>query len=143
ENLAALVATRETLASDEALARPMSIRNSDRSVGAALSGEIVRRRRECAISDAPLVREFRGSAGQSFGAFLADGITFHLTGEANDYVGKSLSGGTIVIASGAAASRRGDVLAGNTVLYGATSGQLYIGGRAGESLACSQKRALA
>jgi len=66
-------------------------------------------------------QEFHGAAGQSFGAFLAEGVTLKLNGEANDYVGKGLSGGTIAITAGLAASRRGDVLAGNTVLYGATS----------------------
>ena len=78
-----------------------------------------------------------------FGAFLADGVTLKLSGEANDYVGKGLSGGTIAISAGSAASRRGDVLAGNTVLYGATSGQLYISGRAGERFAVRNSGALA
>jgi glutamate synthase domain-containing protein 3 len=88
-------------------------------------------------------QEFHGSAGQSFGAFLASGITLILRGEANDYVGKGLSGGTICISSGPAASRRGDVLVGNTVLYGATSGQLYVAGRAGERFAVRNSGALA
>jgi glutamate synthase (NADPH/NADH) large chain len=70
-----------------------------------------------------------------FGAFLGTGIRFHLNGAANDYVGKGLSGGTIAIEAGNGASRRGDVLAGNTVLYGATSGELYIAGQAGERFA--------
>jgi glutamate synthase domain-containing protein 3 len=83
----------------------------------------------------PLEVHFRGTAGQSFGAFLGAGIKFHLTGAANDYVGKGLSGGTIAIEAGNGASRRGDVLAGNTVLYGATSGELYIAGQAGERFA--------
>src|SRR5712692_265397 len=86
---------------------------------------------------------FHGAAGQSFGAFLAEGVTLKLKGEANDYVGKGLSGGTIAIAAGLAASRRGDVLAGNTVLYGATSGQLFIAGRAGERFAVRNSGALA
>jgi glutamate synthase domain-containing protein 3 len=90
-----------------------------------------------------LTKEFHGCAGQSFGAFLADGITLTLSGEANDYVGKGLSGGTIAIAASSAASRRGDVLAGNTVLYGATSGQLFVAGRAGERFAVRNSGALA
>jgi glutamate synthase domain-containing protein 3 len=90
-----------------------------------------------------MTQEYHGSAGQSFGAFLAEGITLKLNGEANDYVGKGLSGGVISIAAGAAASRRGDVLAGNTVLYGATSGQLYVSGRAGERFAVRNSGALA
>lgn len=90
-----------------------------------------------------MIKEFHGCAGQSFGAFLADGITLMLSGEANDYVGKGLSGGTIAIAASPAASRRGDVLAGNTVLYGATSGQLFVAGRAGERFAVRNSGALA
>jgi glutamate synthase domain-containing protein 3 len=87
--------------------------------------------------------DFRGSAGQSFGAFLVKGVHFRLSGEANDYVGKGLSGGTIAITAGAAASQRGDVLAGNTVLYGATSGELYVAGRAGERFAVRNSGAFA
>jgi glutamate synthase (NADPH/NADH) large chain len=119
------------------------IRNSDRSVGAGISGEVMRRRSKGGEFTQPISREFHGAAGQSFGAFLADGLTLKLTGEANDYVGKGLSGGTISISAGSAASRRGDVLAGNTVLYGATSGQLYIAGRAGERFAVRNSGALA
>ncbi len=119
------------------------IRNSDRSVGAGISGEVMRRRSKGGSFSTEISREFHGSAGQSFGAFLAAGLTLKLTGEANDYVGKGLSGGTISISAGSAASRRGDVLAGNTVLYGATSGQLYIAGRAGERFAVRNSGALA
>jgi glutamate synthase (NADPH) large chain len=90
-----------------------------------------------------IAQAFDGSAGQSFGAFLADGVTLKLNGEANDYVGKGLSGGTIALSAGSAASRRGDVLAGNTVLYGATSGQLYVAGRAGERFCVRNSGALA
>ncbi|HZC65601.1 MAG TPA: hypothetical protein VE545_03440, partial [Candidatus Dormibacteraeota bacterium] len=119
------------------------IRNSDRSVGAGISGELMRRRSKGEDAAMEIHREFHGSAGQSFGAFLAEGVSLKLRGEANDYVGKGLSGGTISISAGAAASRRGDVLAGNTVLYGATSGQLYIAGRAGERFAVRNSGALA
>ena len=92
-----------------------------------------------------LAVEFRGAAGQSFGAFLIKGIRFRLRGEANDYVGKSLSGGTIAVTSGRRrfASSKGHVLAGNTVLYGATSGELYIAGRAGDRFAVRNSGALA
>ena len=126
-------------------AQPQSIQNSDRSIGAGISGELMRSRRNGgqAPSSEELTREFRGAAGQSFGAFLAAGVTLSLTGEANDYVGKGLSGGTIAISASSAASRRGDVLAGNTVLYGATSGQLFIAGRAGERFAVRNSGALA
>jgi glutamate synthase domain-containing protein 2/glutamate synthase domain-containing protein 1/glutamate synthase domain-containing protein 3 len=124
-------------------AESQPIHNSDRSVGAGLSGELMRRRSHNLAEEGEITQAFDGSAGQSFGAFLADGVTLKLTGEANDYVGKGLSGGTISLAAGSAASRRGDVLAGNTVLYGATSGQLYVAGRAGERFAVRNSGALA
>jgi glutamate synthase domain-containing protein 3 len=90
-----------------------------------------------------VIREFRGTAGQSFGAFLAEGVTLKLHGEANDYVGKGLSGGTLVVRAGNSASKRGDVLVGNTVLYGATSGQLFVSGQAGERFAVRNSGAVA
>jgi glutamate synthase (ferredoxin) len=110
------------------------IHNFHRSIGAHFSGERMSQRIQ--QNEGPgTMREFRGTAGQSFGAFLTTGLTLKLFGEANDYVGKGLSGGTIVIRAGHNASKRGDVLAGNTVLYGATSGQLYVAGQAGERFA--------
>src|SRR5215468_666854 len=119
-----------------------AIYNFHRSIGTHLSGE--RMRQQIGNESAPEVsREFRGTAGQSFGAFLASGLTLKLFGEANDYVGKGLSGGTIVIGAGANASKRGDVLVGNTVLYGATSGQLYVAGQAGERFAVRNSGAVA
>jgi glutamate synthase domain-containing protein 2/glutamate synthase domain-containing protein 1/glutamate synthase domain-containing protein 3 len=124
-------------------AESQPIHNSDRSVGAGLSGELMRRRSHDLPEEGAITQAFDGSAGQSFGAFLAEGVTLKLTGEANDYVGKGLSGGTIALAAGSAASRRGDVLAGNTVLYGATSGQLYVAGRAGERFGVRNSGALA
>jgi glutamate synthase (ferredoxin) len=120
-----------------------SIANSDRTVGAHLSGQILRRTPFQNLQNETIDCEFRGVAGQSFGAFLISGLRFRLRGEANDYVGKSLSGGTIAISAGPQASRRGDVLAGNTVLYGATSGELYVAGRAGERFAIRNSGALA
>ncbi|MBV8514975.1 MAG: glutamate synthase large subunit [Acidobacteria bacterium] len=127
----------------EERARPQTIHNFDRSVGAGLSGELMRRRVHNVCEDREVVQAFEGAAGQSFGAFLTEGVTLKLNGEANDYVGKGLSGGTIALSAGSAASRRGDVLAGNTVLYGATSGQLYVAGRAGERFAVRNSGALA
>ena len=106
------------------------IRNADRSVGAGLSGEIAARFGADGIPDGSVQVDFRGVAGQSFGAFLARGVTFALRGEANDYVGKGLSGGLIAILPPEA--REGDVLAGNVIAYGATSGAIHVGGRAGE-----------
>jgi glutamate synthase (ferredoxin) len=122
---------------------PQAIHNSDRSVGTGLSGELMRRRAQRRNLENQISLAFAGSAGQSFGAFLADGVSLKLTGEANDYVGKGMSGGVISVAAGSAASRRGDVLAGNTVLYGATGGQLYVAGRAGERFAVRNSGALA
>src|SRR5580704_12223627 len=104
----------------------LPICNADRSVGAHLSGYILRRTNFDGLAGRNVQCEFRGSAGQSFGAFLIPGLHFKLFGDANDYVGKSLSGGTIAISAGASAAQRGAVLAGNTVLYGATSGKLFI-----------------
>ena len=118
------------------------ITNSDRAIGAHLSGEVLRRRNGAEMAGV-IASEFIGTAGQSFGAFLIPGVKFRLLGEANDYVGKGLSGGSLTITSGEAASRRGDVLVGNTVLYGATSGELYVAGRAGERFAVRNSGALA
>jgi glutamate synthase domain-containing protein 3 len=107
--------------------------NSDRAVGARLGGEIASR----FGGGAPPGRirvGFTGSAGQSFGAFLTDGVRLALDGEANDYVGKSMSGGRIVVRA-PAGDAGNPVLVGNTVLYGATGGELYVAGRAGERFA--------
>jgi glutamate synthase domain-containing protein 2/glutamate synthase domain-containing protein 1/glutamate synthase domain-containing protein 3 len=104
--------------------------NADRTVGAALSGALALEFGSSPPPGSATVR-FNGSAGQSFGAFLGHGIEFELTGEANDYVGKAMSGGRIIIRP--PANDAGDpVLAGNTCLYGATGGQLYVAGSAGE-----------
>ena len=111
---------------------PLPITNRDRTLGAALTRHWLRNWPQTA--SAPVIR-FQGVAGQSFGAFLGCGLKLHLDGEANDYVGKGLSGGELVISAGEAASRRGDVLVGNTCLYGATSGRLFVAGRAGERFA--------
>jgi glutamate synthase (ferredoxin) len=118
------------------------IHNFNRSIGTHVSGDRMRLSIDHQ-APAPSTREFHGHAGQSFGAFLSPGLTLKLFGEANDYIGKGLSGGTIVIRAGQNASKRGDVLAGNTVLYGATSGQLYIAGQAGERFAVRNSGALA
>ena len=123
------------------------ITNGDRAVGAHFSGEVLRRiRPSFGLSTLEMTGadcEFVGTAGQSFGAFLISGANFRLTGEANDYVGKGLCGGSIAITAHAEASERGDVLVGNTVLYGATSGELFVAGRAGERFAVRNSGALA
>jgi len=117
--------------------------NSDRSIGARLSGEVLTELGAAALESAPINLNFHGVAGPSFGAFLTSGIAFALAGEANDYVGKGLSGGVISIDAGTHAALRGDVLAGNTVLYGATSGELYVAGCAGERFGVRNSGALA
>jgi glutamate synthase (ferredoxin) len=124
------------------------ITNADRSVGARLSGELLRlggtvARAGSARGSKERICRFRGVAGQSFGTFLTKDVSFHLEGEANDYVGKGMCGGRIVVTAGPEASLRGDVLVGNTVLYGATSGELYVAGRAGERFAVRNSGALA
>lgn len=110
------------------------IRNTDRATGAMLSGEIARRFGEAGLADGTITVNFKGSAGQSFGAFGAKGLTLKLTGEANDYVGKGLSGARIILTppEAAAFDPAENVIAGNTLLYGATSGKAFIRGKAGQ-----------
>jgi glutamate synthase domain-containing protein 2/glutamate synthase domain-containing protein 1/glutamate synthase domain-containing protein 3 len=121
-----------------------SIRNRDRATGAELAGEIARRVAPGAAGGPvpqPIEVTLTGSAGQSFGAFCVSGLSLHLTGEANDYVGKSMSGGLLTIrpapgfATAEAPHGSRPVLAGNTVLYGATGGDIFIAGAAGERFA--------
>ena len=131
--------TAVAMAAGGAIECAFDITNHDRSVGARLSGELALQ----SGTEPQINFEFHGAAGQSFGAFLVPGVHFRLRGEANDYVGKGLSGGTIGISAGAEASLRGDVLAGNTILYGATSGELYVAGAAGERFAVRNSGALA
>ncbi len=113
------------------------IANSDRATGTMLSGRIAKSRGGEGLPDATIRIDFRGSAGQSFGAFLARGVTLTVEGETNDYVGKGLSGGRIVVTPppNAAYPSGESVLIGNTVLYGATSGEAYFAGIAGERFA--------
>ena len=139
----ALNRTIEELESFSTRSHVFRITSEDRAVGAHFSGEILRRIGASTLESRPVDCEFVGTAGQSFGAFLISGANFRLSGEANDYVGKGLSGGTIAVSAGPEASERGDVLVGNTVLYGATSGELYIAGQAGERFAVRNSGALA
>ena len=110
------------------------IKNTNRSVGAMLSGAVAKKYGNDGLPDGTISCTFKGSAGQSFGAFLEHGISFRLEGNANDYVGKGLSGGRIVIVppSGTVFAPEDNIIAGNTILYGATSGEMYINGRVGE-----------
>jgi glutamate synthase domain-containing protein 3 len=127
------------------VAATLPIRTADRAVGARLSGEIVRRYGGAGLPDAHIALRFFGSAGQSFGAFAARGLSLELEGEANDYVGKGLSGGRLVVHAPRGSLFLPDetVIVGNTVLYGATSGEAYFGGVAGERFAVRNSGALA
>jgi glutamate synthase domain-containing protein 2/glutamate synthase domain-containing protein 1/glutamate synthase domain-containing protein 3 len=112
----------------------LSIKNTDRAVGAMLSGEIARRYGEKGLPDDTIHYKFTGTAGQSFGAFLSRGVVFEVEGEANDYVGKGLSGGRIIVYPPKASAFEApeNIIIGNTTFYGATSGEAYICGVAGE-----------
>ncbi len=111
----------------------MDITNTDRAVGAMLSGRISRLHGENGLPDATLICKFKGSAGQSFGAFLARGIQFEMEGDTNDYLGKGLSGGRIIVVppKGSTFRPEENIIVGNTILYGATDGEAYIRGAAG------------
>ena len=113
------------------------IRNTDRTVGARLSGKIAAIHVNKGMKDAPIHLLFNGTAGQSFGAWNAGGLHMVLTGDANDYVGKGMAGGKLVIRppSGVAYKSHEAVIVGNTCLYGATGGWFYAAGRAGERFA--------
>ena len=111
-----------------------AIKNTDRAVGAMLSGMIAQKYGEAGLPDKTINVKFKGSAGQSFGAFLVKGVDFKLEGEANDYFAKGLSGGRISILPPIRSNfaAEDNIIAGNTGLYGATSGELYINGKVGE-----------
>jgi len=136
---------RPALEGGERVKENLSITNADRAVGATLSGEIARRYGSAGLPDETISFRFTGAAGQSFGAFAAGGLTLELEGEANDYVGKGLSGGRLILRHPRAAQFIPDdtVLVGNTVLYGATSGEAYIAGVAGERFGVRNSGAIA
>ena len=114
-----------------------ALNNENRTTGTMLSGEFVNTFGPEGLPDGSITVDFNGTAGQSFGAFLSHGITFNLEGEANDYVGKGLSGGKLVIypSPESACKAAENVLIGNVALYGATRGRLYVNGQAGERFA--------
>jgi glutamate synthase (NADPH) large chain len=122
-----------------------TIENKNRAVGGLLSGEIARRHGLEGLPDGTIEISFRGSAGQSFGAWLAGGVTLLLEGDANDYTGKGLSGGTLVVRPprGAHFVAERNVIVGNVVLYGATSGRAFFHGLAGERFAVRNSGAIA
>ncbi|MGB3391058.1 MAG: glutamate synthase large subunit [Pseudaminobacter sp.] len=123
----------------------VDIRNVDRSVGAMLSGEVAKRFRHKGLREDTISVTLKGTAGQSFGAFLARGVSFDLIGDGNDYVGKGLSGGRIVIRppEGSKIVAEDSIIIGNTVLYGAIEGECYFRGVAGERFAVRNSGAIA
>ncbi len=128
---------REALKNGKRVEMDLSIRNIDRATGTMLSGEIARRYGGKGLPDNTIVCRFRGAAGQSFGAFAAKGLTMELEGEANDYLGKGLSGGKLIVKPdrNAKYDPSENIICGNVLLYGATSGEAYIHGRVGERFA--------
>ncbi len=136
---------QEALENQSPVEFQLPIRNVHRTVGAMLSGEIARRYGSKGLPADTIRFQFRGSAGQSFGAFLAPGVTLTLEGDANDYVGKGLSGGKLVVYPPRSSTflPEENILIGNVVLYGATSGEAYFNGVAGERFAVRNSGATA
>lgn len=122
-----------------------AIKNTDRACGTMLSGVVAKKYGEAGLPDSTINIKFKGSAGQSFGAFLAKGINFKLEGECNDYFGKGLSGGRISILPPVRSNfvAEDNIIAGNTGLYGATAGELYVNGRVGERFGVRNSGAIA
>jgi glutamate synthase (NADPH/NADH) large chain len=122
-----------------------TIKNTDRAVGAMLSGMIAKKCGRAELPDNMINVKFKGSAGQSFGAFLVKGVSFKLEGEANDYFAKGLSGGRIAILPPVRSNfvAEDNIIAGNTGLYGATSGELYVNGKVGERFGVRNSGAVA
>jgi glutamate synthase (NADPH/NADH) large chain len=124
----------------------MTIANSDRSAGAMLSGEVAKRYGHAGLKDGTIHIKLKGTAGQSFGAFLAKGVTLELEGDGNDYVGKGLSGGRIIVYPPKEATKltpEQSIIVGNTVLYGAIAGECYFRGVAGERFGVRNSGAIA
>ncbi len=132
-----IVYARQAIESKRPMQATLPIRNVHRTVGAMLGGEIARRYGSEGLPDDTIRFHFIGSAGQSFGAFVPKGITLSLEGDANDYLGKGLSGGRLIVYPPKNSGFRPDesVLVGNVVLYGATSGEVFLNGVAGERFA--------
>jgi glutamate synthase domain-containing protein 3 len=136
---------RDALETGTSIELKLPIRNVHRTVGAMLSGEIARRTGSAGLPEDTVRFHFTGAAGQSFGAFLVKGVTLTLEGDANDYVGKGLSGGRIVVypPNGSRFSPEESIIVGNVVLYGATSGEAFFNGMAGERFAVRNSGATA
>jgi glutamate synthase (ferredoxin) len=137
--------SKSALEKREPVTITLPIRNVHRTVGAMLSGQIARRYGSEGLPDDTVRIQFEGSAGQSFGAFLSKGVTMTLEGDANDYVGKGLSGGRLVVRppQNSAFAPEENILIGNVVLYGATSGEAFFNGVAGERFAVRNSGATA
>ena len=133
------------LENGEAVTIESKVKSSDRTVGAMLSGEVAKRYGHEGLPDDTITVKLKGTAGQSFGAWLAAGVTLNLEGEANDYVGKGLSGGKIIIAPSSASKAlpENSIVVGNTVMYGAIAGEAYFRGVAGERFAVRNSGAIA
>jgi len=133
-DLKLIALAKEALENQKPVELELPIENINRTTGAMLSGEVCRRYGEEALEEGTIHCKFKGVAGQSFGAWLAKGITFELEGMANDYVGKGISGGKVIIYPDkeAAFKARENIIIGNTAFYGAISGEAYIRGAAGE-----------
>ena len=144
-DLELIAATRYAVESKQPISLSYDIVNTNRAVGAMLSGSITKEYGSEGLPDSTLNITFKGSAGQSFGAFLAKGVDFRLEGEANDYMGKGLSGGIISVYPPARSPFKAseNAIAGNTILYGATSGKVFIFGKAGERFAVRNSGAIA
>ena len=140
-----IASATEALEHGKEVSLEYAIANTDRSVGAMLSGAVATRYGNEGLPEQTINVKFKGSAGQSFGAFLGHGICFKLEGEANDYLGKGLSGGLISVRPPVRSNfdAEKNTIAGNTLLYGATSGEVYINGRAGERFAVRNSGAIA
>ena len=140
-----LHAAAEAVENRKEISLEYTIANTDRACGAMLSGVIAAKYGEKGLPEHTLNVKFKGSAGQSFGAFLVPGVNFKLEGEANDYLGKGLSGGRITVLPPVRSNFEAEknTIAGNTLLYGATSGEVYINGRAGERFAVRNSGAIA
>lgn len=142
---AIIKAAAEAIDNQKEVSLEYAIANTDRSVGAMLSGAVASKYGQNGLPDETINIKFKGSAGQSFGAFLTHGINFKLEGEANDYLGKALSGGRIAVMPQVRSSFNAETntIAGNTLLYGATSGEVYINGMVGERFAVRNSGAIA
>ena len=145
KDVAMIAACQEALENGKEVSLEYAIANTDRSVGAMLSGAVAAKYGNAGLPEQTINVKFKGSAGQSFGAFLAHGISFRLEGEANDYLGKGLSGGRISVQPPVRSNFEAEknTIAGNTLLYGATSGEVYINGRVGERFSVRNSGAIA